>query len=846
VAVQQTPAADAAHAGLTAAEAARRLASDGPNEIAIATRGSRIVRHLEILREPMFGLLVGAGVLYALLGEPVDAAVLGVFATVSVSIAIVQRGRSDRVLAALRELSSPRALVVRDGTRQRIPGRDVVGGDLLVINEGDRVPADAVLVAGDDVMADESLLTGESVPVRKRPVAMSAVVPSRPGGEDLPQLYSGSLIVRGSGMAVVIATGPRAEVGRIDAALQDIRPVRAGLQAETRRWVVGFAVVGLGVSTLAVLVLGLMRGEWFEALLAGVALAMALLPEELPLVLTVFTVMGAWRLARLRVLTRRPAAIETLGAATVLCTDKTGTLTCNQMSVERLHAGATRWQASQGSRPIEAPPGELLRWAFLAARPDAVDPMDRAVATLASQENLASVDGMRLVKTFPLRSDRPFIVQAWREPGGDMALAAKGAPEAIAALCRLQGDQLSSALAEARALASQGIRVLAVAGARLPAGTDVPEEADALRPRWQGLAGFVDPLRASVPAAISACHDAGVRVIMITGDHPATAAAIAMQAGIRTERTLTGSDLDLLDDAAVTSAVRSVNVFARIRPEQKLRLVEALKADGQVVGMTGDGINDAPALKASHIGIAMGSRGTDVAREAGALVLLDDDFSALAEAIRQGRRIYDNIGKAVGYILAVHVPIAGIALLPIPLGLPLVLSPMLIALLELLIDPACSVVFEAEPPERNVMRRPPRDPAASLISRNLALRSLMQGAAVFVLVAAVYLGYALRGADAEFTRTVTLLALLAGNVCLVLSHRNLDASLSVFAGHPNRPLRIGLLVAALLLAAAFGWPPARELLGLAPIGVGEVLVCAVGTVLLWPALQGIKRFWRTA
>jgi Ca2+-transporting ATPase len=832
-------------AGLTSAEAERRLVHDGPNEVATARRSQRLLRHLEILREPMFGLLVGAGVLYALLGEPVDAAVLGVFATVSVSIAIIQRGRSDRVLAALRELSSPRALVVRDGVRRRIAGREVVAGDLLVINEGDRVPADAVLVSGEDVIADESLLTGESVPVRKRPVALAAVVPARPGGEDLPQLYSGSLIVRGAGLAVTTATGARAEVGRIDAALQHIRPVRAGLEAETRRWVIGFAVIGLGVSALAILVLGFTRSDWLEALLAGVALAMALLPEELPLVLTVFTVMGAWRLARSRVLTRRPAAIETLGAATVLCTDKTGTLTCNRMSVACLSSAGAQWDADSVVPPAEGAVRELLRWTLMAVRPDAVDPMDRAVATLASGAQL-SMDGLELVRTFPLRSDRPFIAQAWRARNGSVALAAKGAPEAIARLCRLESAELATALAQAQALASKGIRVLAVAGARWPAGSGVPTEVDAQPPDWQGLVGFVDPLRPSVPAAIAACHQAGVRVVMITGDHPATAAAIAAQAGIHGERTITGTELDGLDDRAVAEAVRSVNVYARIRPEQKLRLVEALKADGQVVGMTGDGINDAPALKAAHIGIAMGSRGTDVAREAGSLVLLDDDFSALAEAIRLGRRIYDNIGKAVGYILAIHVPIAGIALLPIPLGLPLVLTPMLIALLELLIDPACSVVFEAEPAERNVMRRPPRNPAASLISRGLAVRSLAQGAAAFAVVAGVYLWCTARGADADSARTVTLLALLVANACLVFSHRNLEATLRISTGHSNRALQVAMPIAVLLLGVVFIWPPARDLLGLVPIGLLEVMVCLAAGVMLWPVLQLTKRLQRKA
>jgi Ca2+-transporting ATPase len=787
----------------------------------------------------MFALLIGAAVLYALIGEPVDAFVLGGFATLSVSIAVIQRGRSDRVLAALRELSSPSAMVIRDGVRRRIPGREVVAGDLLVVNEGDRMPADAVLIAGEDVMADESLLTGESIPVRKR-AALANAVAAKPGGEDLPQLYSGSLVVRGSGTAVTTATGARAEIGRIDTMIRSVRLVRAGLEAEMRRWVLGFALLGLAVSAVAVLIHGLMRGNWLEALLAGVALAMSLLPEELPLVMTVFTVMGAWRLARSRVLTRRPAAIETLGAATVLCTDKTGTLTCNRMTVACLQAEGAEWNASAPPPAADSPLRNLLHSVLLAVRPDAVDPMDVAAGGLATAFGMTT-SGRQLVRTFPLQPGRPFFAQAWLGDGGRIELAAKGAPEAIARLCRLDAGELALALAGAERFARQGVRVLAVACAELPAGTVMPADVETLQPQWLGLIGFADPIRPSVPAAIAACQGAGVRVVMITGDHPATAAAIAQQAGIPASATLTGTDLDALDDKALAGAIGTVNVFARIRPEQKLRLVEALKSQGEVVGMTGDGINDAPALKAAHIGIAMGSRGTDVAREAASLVLLDDDFSALAEAIRLGRRIYDNIGKAVGYILSVHVPIAGIALLPILLGMPLVLSPMLIALLELLIDPACSVIFEAEPAERNVMRRRPRVPSASLMSWRFAMRSIAQGLAAFVIIAAVYLWHVAHGASEEATRTSTLVMLLVANFCLVLSHRNLAPSFGFTVKRGNPALVWGLLIAVVLLGAVFAWPVARDLLGLAAPDLSDLLTGLVGGAALWVALQFTKR-----
>jgi P-type Ca2+ transporter type 2C len=828
--------------GLSQSEAGRRLARDGHNELPAPGAGRWLLNRLEVLREPMFALLIAAGILYALIGEPLDAAVLVIFATLSVSIAVIQRERSHRMLAKLRDLSAPQALVVRDGTRRRIAGREVVVGDLLVVNEGDRMAADALLVAGEDVKADEALLTGESVPVRKRPDGSADSALAAAGGEDLPNLYSGSLLVSGTGMAVVTATGAHTQLGRINTALQEIVPARAGLEAETRRWVVIFAMAGLGMSALAVVIHGLMSGRWLEALLAGIALSMAMLPEELPLVLVVFTVMGAWRLSRLRVLTRRPATIETLGAATVLCTDKTGTLTFNRMAVAWLESSGQHWQAEDPASSLADPAMHgLLRWAELATRPGSIDPMDAAVSRLANRAGAASSGAAQLIRTYPLRPDRPCIVQVWRSGDGALVLAAKGAPETLAGLCGLGKEVRARELAQVEALARKGMRMLGVASGHWPAGAALPEQVEALPLRWEGILGLVDPLRPSVHAAVADCLAAGVRVVMITGDHPATAVAIAAQAGIPGRRVLTGAELDALDDATLAREIAAVDIFARIRPDQKLRLVEALKADGQVVGMTGDGINDAPALKAAHIGIAMGGRGTDVAREAAALVLLDDDFAAIAQAIRQGRRIYDNIGKAVAYIFAIHIPIVGMALLPILLGMPLLLTPMLIAMMELLIDPTCSVIFEAEPAERDAMRRPPRKPTASMITAKFLRNSLLQGGLAFIAVAAVYLWCLAQPLGDGLTRSTTLLALLGANLCLVLANRSLGFSLVPAGGRDNPALGWGLIIAGSFVALVFTWPPARSLLRLDPPGAPQLVLCAMACALLWFALQVSKK-----
>jgi Ca2+-transporting ATPase len=831
--------------GLSSQEAAARLQAEGPNALPELERrtGLRII--LEVVREPMFALLLGAGVLYLLIGSRGEALVLFTFACFSVAIAIIQEGRSERVLEALRDLTSPRALVIRDGAQIRIPGREVVRGDVLVLAEGDRVPADAMLISGDDVQADESLLTGESVPVRKRvardQTARSPEAAAPPGGDDLPLVFSGTLIVAGGGLAVVTATGLRSEIGKIGHAVTRITPEPPRLQAQTRGFVTGFAIVGLSLSALAVLLYGLLRGAWLQGLLGGIALGMSMLPEEFPLVLTVFMVMGAWRLSRSQVLTRRPAAIETLGAATVLCTDKTGTLTRNLMSVEWLERDAQCAAAlapSEGSQALHPRLQELLATAVLASRPEAVDPMDRALVRLAGDGG-GGAAGAELVRGYPWLPELPALVQVWRLRSGLLLAAAKGAPEAIAALCRLDAAGLEAMRARVEELARRGMRVLAAASAPLVSAAS-PESALDLPLELVGLIGFVDPLRAGIPEAVRECRSAGIRVVMITGDHPQTARAIAAQAGIEHEEVMTGPELARLDETALIERAPEVSVFARITPQQKLRIVTALKARGEVVAMTGDGVNDAPALRSAHIGIAMGQRGTDVAREASALVLLDDDFNSIVRAVRLGRRIYDNLVKAVSYILAIHLPIAGLALLPIALGKPLVLTPMLIAILELIIDPLCSVVLEAERDERDVMARPPRAPESQLLSRPLLVTGFLQGVLAILAVCGVFLYATLHGLPAEAVRSMGFLTLVCANYALIFANRSFSASPLAGFARPNPFLWVSLTAAAAALVAIFLIPALAGFLHLGPLRAGQVLLCVAAAVALLGALEGVK------
>ncbi|HWA88761.1 MAG TPA: cation-translocating P-type ATPase [Rhizomicrobium sp.] len=822
--------------GLSSAEAAARLRAFGANELPSPERRdfARIV--LEILRQPMFALLLAGAAVYLLIGESADAVVLSLFGTLSVSIGILQETRSERVLQSLRNLASPRALVVRDGVRQRIAGRDVVPGDVMILSEGDRVPADAILMSGHDLMADESLLTGESVSVRKT-IAQDEPQWGQPGGDDLPFVFAGTLVVRGTGIARVAATGLHSEMGKIGRALQSITLEQPRLRAQLSWLIRDFALAGAVVVGLAVLMFGLVRGSWLEAALGGIAIGMALLPEEIPLVVSVFMAMGAWRISRARVLTRRATAIEALGSATVLCTDKTGTLTENRMRIAFVAAG-DEIRRSASSAPSERI-AHVVKASLGASAPLPTDPMDRAILEQALAEPFA---GRTLLKAFGLRPDLFVTTNVWSEPDGSLVAYAKGAPEAIAGLCRLPEAQRMALLRQVDGFAAQGIRVLAVAEAVLASSAALPESQREMPFVYLGLLGFADPLRAGVPAAVKECRDAGVRVIMITGDYPATARAIADQAGIGSGGVLSGEDLEAMSDAELAQKMETVSVFARVRPQQKLRLVEALKRDGEIVAMTGDGVNDAPAMKAAHIGIAMGGRGTDVAREAASLVLLSDDFASIVSTIRLGRRIYDNLGKAIQYIVAVHIPIAGLALLPLLFGLPLMLSPVHIAFLEMVIDPACSVVFESEVEEEDVMRRPPRKPDAPMFPRATAVWAAAQGlAALAIVTLALFLGTRLEMPQDDL-RAFVFTVLVLMNIGLILVNRSFGSSLSDALLRPN--LMLWVLVAAVLsvLATALYWRPAQVLFHFGPLHSDDLMACLAAGAGLIMLLEAGKRF----
>jgi Ca2+-transporting ATPase len=748
---------------------------------------------------------------YLVLGSVEEAIALAASIAVVIGITLYQETKTERTLQALRDLSSPRALVIRDGQRKRIAGRDVVRGDLLVLSEGDRVAADALVLSAVNLTAEESLLTGESVPVRKASWDRRSETP-RPGGDNVPAVFSGTLIVKGYGTALVTSTGPRTEIGKLGLALRNIELQNTKLELETKSLVRIFAGISFILCVMVALVYGLTRGNWLNGILAGLALAISLVPEEFPVVLTIFLALGAWRISRKRVLTRRVPAIEMLGAATVLCVDKTGTLTMNQMTVREVMPSSDHTRS------------EVLSAAMFASSQNPVDPMEKALHEAAERhvENISSVLAT-FIREYPLSSEllaMSRVVEITND--GEYDVFAKGAPEAVVQLCGLPINEIGSL---ARHVADRGLRVLGVARARVRKA-ELPDSQNDFRFEFLGLVALEDPIRSAVPDAIRECYNAGIRVVMITGDFPATAHSIARQIGLKNpNESITGAELAKMSPDDLRTRARTVDVFARVLPEQKLLLVEAFKANGEIVAMTGDGVNDAPALKAAHIGIAMGGRGTDVAREAASLVLLDDDFSSIVEAIRLGRRIYDNLKKAMTYIFAIHVPIAGMTLLPVLFRLPLVLMPLHIVFLELVIDPACSTAFESEPEHSDIMKRAPRNPSTRLFDRRTIAFGLFQGGILFLVTLSAFLISLYRGQGEFDARAISFTALVLGNIALIWTNRSRTRTIPELLGARNVALW-GISAGALgFLALVLYLPWARNLFQFSTLHLNDIAVC---------------------
>ncbi len=801
-------------------EGFNELPSSKPKNFAVIARG--------VIQEPMFLLLVACGTLYLVLGDLQEGLMLLAFVFVIMGIEFFQEKKTENALEALRDLSSPRALVIRNGIEKRIAGREVVTGDILILQEGDRVPADAVVLYSVNLTSNESLLTGEPIPVRKSEWTQGAEE-GRPGGDDIPFVFSGSMIVLGNGIARVTSIGLKTELGKIGKALSEVKEEPTKLKQEMGALVKKLAIIGIVLCLVVIAVYTFTRGDLLNGFLAGLTLAMAMLPEEFPVVLTVFLAIGAWRISRKHVLTRKPAAVETLGTTTVLCTDKTGTLTQNKMTVIRLHNGTDF--ITVNSHPVFPDEfHEIIEFGILSSQINPFDPMEKAISVVGEQflkdtEHLHT--DWEMIKEYPLSKDLLAMSRVFNNSETQTrTIAAKGAPEAIFDLCHLSGErksQLSEAVAQ---MASGGLRVLGVAKdvehiKELP---DIQHDFDF---EFVGLIGLSDPIRENVPKAVAECYQAGIRVIMITGDYPATATHIARQIGLKNaESVISGAQLEVLPEAELAEKIKTVNIFARVVPEQKLKIVNALKRNNEIVAMTGDGVNDAPALKAANIGIAMGEKGTDVAREAAMLVLMDDNFASIVAAVKMGRRIFTNLQKALGYIFAIHVPIAGLSLIPVFFSnLPLILWPVHIVFLELIIDPACSIIFEAEKAEANVMNRPPEPFDKPFFGVNKILLSCSQGLGILIIVFSIYLGSLKYGYSEREVRALAFTTLIAANIAVILTNRSWTRNIFQILATSNKTVKWVVGGAGFFLALVLTIPFLLQLFQFDPISFSEALFC---------------------
>ncbi|MDD5465651.1 MAG: cation-translocating P-type ATPase [Candidatus Omnitrophica bacterium] len=830
--------------GLTEKQALESIKKYGYNEIPYQKKRSIFVIFFSVVKEPMLLLLIGSGLIYLFLGEPKDALMLLSFVFVVVGITFYQERKTERTLEALRDLSSPRALVIRGGIRRRIAGGQVAKDDIIILQEGDRVPADAAIISCSNLSVDESLLTGESLAVRKCEWD-GQVSSKRPGGDDLPFVYSGTLVVHGRGLAKVSSIGAHTEMGKIGHALRGIRQENTLLQKEIGKIVRNFSIAGAILCLLVILLYGLTHGNWLNGILSGLTLSMAMLPEEFPVVLIIFLTLGAWRISKSQVLTRRTPAIETLGAATVLCTDKTGTLTLNAMRLTALCVNGVHYDVGV-KKPEGLPEAvhNLMEYAILASQKDPFDPIEKEVKRLGELYLSGSEhihNNWKIIKEYPLSKEQLALSHVWESPDKqNYIIAAKGSPEAIADLCHLNQEQYAQLVKCVEEMAARGLRILGVARASFRK-KELPDLQHDFIFDPVGLLGFIDPVRPAVSSAIKEAHGAGMRVIMVTGDYPGTAIHIAREIGLKNPETyITGQELEEMDQLALREKIKTVNIFARVVPEQKLLIINALKANRAIVAMTGDGVNDAAALKSADIGIAMGERGTDVAREASALVLLNDDFSSIVQAVKLGRRIFDNLKKAIAYIFAIHVPIAGMSFLPVLFNLPIVLLPAHIAFLELIIDPACSTVFEACPDENNIMNRPPRNLNESLFSKKAFIFSLLQGVGVLTVVFLVFmLALYLKKGELE-ARTLSFATLVFANIMLIITNLSWSKNLTGILRAKNKALWVVVLLAVSALFLVIYLPVLRGLFHFSILSPSDLLITlASGVVsLLW--FEGFK------
>lgn len=746
--------------GLNSEEVEKLQRKYGMNELIIQEKPNMLKKFLGVFKEPMFLLLLIAATVYFLLGAPKDGAIMLVFVGFVASITFIQEWKTEKTMNALKDLTSPKVNTLRDGKNILIKSTELVPGDVVFLSEGERIPADCIVLEPSNFSVDESILTGESEYVMKVSTTQSEKSTDY-WKKDI--LYAGTLCVFGKCTAIVKFTGINTEYGKIGKAISEAKDEPTPLQKKVSILVKNIAIAGV------ILCISVMVASYFysfnilNSILSGISLAMAIIPEEFPVVLTVFLSMGAYRLAKNNTLMRKISAVETLGSATVLCVDKTGTITQNKMKVKSIYSDGRIFNNEDLKNQ------QLSDLMVLSCEKDPYDPMEKAILEAANLSQLETLYKYDLSKKIAFDSKTKRMANIYIKDN-KYYVAVKGSAETVLGLCNLDKETMDEINIEIDKMASNGLRVLALAHCT---SEKVYEDLECYELTFKALVGLQDPPKEGVEEAIKLCKKAGIRVVMITGDYSKTAMAIGEEIGLKfTDKVIVGNEIDSLSENELCEVVKSCDVFSRVIPEQKMKIVKALKKNGEIVAMTGDGVNDAPALKSADIGIAMGQRGTEVAKEAAHMILMDDNFTTIVKSVKDGRRVYDNIRKAMVYILIIHIPIAAMAMFAPLFNLPPLLLPMHIMLLELIIDPTCSIVFDGEPAEANIMENPPRPPQEPLLTRNLTIKVVLQGVIMF-LAAFMPFHYMIDlGISSEYARSFSLITFIVANVTLVLVNRS--------------------------------------------------------------------------
>ncbi|GAB4033807.1 cation-translocating P-type ATPase [Spirosoma jeollabukense] len=801
--------------GLTPPEVDASRERYGTNIVPDPSTDWRLLK--DIITEPMFGLLAGACAIYGFLGEWREGVALGIAMLLVAALSVYETLRSDRAMQVLRQLTQATVQVLRTSQLISLPTEQLVVGDVVLLTEGQTIPADGVLLQANDCSVDEAMLTGESVPLPKTEAGTPC--------------FGGTVITSGRIYIRINAVGVNTELGKLGRSLQAIMVEKTPLQQEIHQFVNRMALIGLSAFLLVWAVNFAHSGDWVTSLLFGLTMAMTILPEEIPVAFSSFMALGAARMAKFGVLTKQPQTVESLGSASVICVDKTGTITQEGMSLVQLYIGSEQ-RIVPLSEVISAAAWDVLACARWASEPEPFDAMEQAILTAYRTHHPPGDSCQRpLVHEYPLSGTPPMMTHVYDPKAGTVQVAGKGAVERIIRVCRLTKPEAAIILQQANQLAAEGFRVLGVASSEW-VGATYPTDQDDFTWSFIGLLAFENPPKPNARWVIDQFKQAGIAVKLITGDSPETALSIARQVGLTDDnQVLTGVQVMLLSDEALRKQVGSIRVFARMLPQAKLRVIEALKANGQIVAMTGDGVNDGPALKAAHIGVAMGQRGTELAKQAASLILSKDDLASMVEAIALGRRIYQNLKKAVAYIISIHIPIILIVTLPLLVNWQYanLLSPIHIILLELIMGPTCSIAFEQEPAEKGLMHQPPRPLSTTFLTANELGMSIIQGLLIALATLMVYYFGMQQGQSIETVRTITFSTLVLSNIGLTLvSRSNRDSLLQTLK--KNNPVLWSVLgITVFILAVSLFVPAIRSFMQFAPLSRVQLGQCLLAS-----------------